>query len=244
MSSLKIAVTTDTHMGHHFKTILKIEKMLKKLMTEKFDILIHCGDWVSSKQRQLETSFKLFRKIIPKEIPILAVIGNHDFWNGDEKFKNSSLMLENHNRLFQEYDIHYLENGPFIFQNVGFYGFNGWYHSTRPATNDTRWMPRFFEGLDPHVYFNNIARKKAFELLNLELLYEKNVLVTHFPFFTDHIKYAEFCADMNYMDPFTEKFDLMLVGHSHKECDWVKNKCRVVNAGSDYNFPRYKIVDL
>lgn len=79
---MKFAMTTDTHYGHSSSTHkihLKFLKRLKyKMEEEEIKYLIHCGDWASSKQNELQRTWMMFRKELGSNIKILTVLGNHD----------------------------------------------------------------------------------------------------------------------------------------------------------------------
>ena len=257
----KIALTTDTHYGISPKTCLILEKFLIKLASEDFDVLIHTGDWISHKQAQMEKVFKLFRKHINK--PILGVLGNHDLWDQDSWGHNNKRaykqtlqsyeeMKVQQRSLMQQYEIDYLQDlYPYIFEDkVAIYGFDGWYHYLPPPSNDHYFMPQFIKNCPADQYLNYRAYKTLDAiLLHLDELkiskpHLKTVCVTHHPPYNFDPVWLSMSANPQFMEVISEKFNYFFVGHSHKNEDWLKGSCRVVNAGSDYNRPNYKIIEV
>lgn len=75
---LRLILTSDTHYGFYpSKTALILNKFVKKLAKEKPDVVLHAGDWGSTKQKEVESCVKLFRRLLP-ETPIVGTVGNHD----------------------------------------------------------------------------------------------------------------------------------------------------------------------
>jgi predicted phosphodiesterase len=78
---MKFAKVTDTHYGFNHKTHKIHMKLLKELAhlckKGKIEALIHCGDWASSKQNEIQRSWKMFREYLG-DLPIYTVMGNHD----------------------------------------------------------------------------------------------------------------------------------------------------------------------
>lgn len=248
---MKIAITTDTHYGRDKNTHRVHEKFLTRLneamKAEDVKVLIHCGDWSCNKQDQLERTLKMFRKHI--DIPIVAVIGNHDLWQynrrGDAKKKTLQEQRLLHAEWFKLNNIHYLENGPFVIEDVVIAGFDGWYSKANPDTNDADNMKSYTEAVPTMVYLSNYAHKRLDALLQLDLTqYRKRILVTHFPPFTDNPVYVDFNANHNYFQPMKEKFDVICVGHSHQTVNRVEDGKLILNAGAGYNEPRFLIVDI
>src|SRR5690606_16914068 len=127
-----VCQTTDTHYGwnhktenHHRKRLREIKREMEKLGCTT---LLHTGDWVMSRQRQLKRIWNIFREVLGPEITIVCVLGNHDFWHDED-----DLEVESWDQLFQfhrdwalENDIHYLsEFGPLAVEDVCFIGFDG-----------------------------------------------------------------------------------------------------------------------
>jgi predicted phosphodiesterase len=288
---MKIALVTDTHYGHSNRTHKVHEKFLKKLakscVEEKVDVLIHAGDWISVNQHQLPRTFKMFREAMG-DIPILGVLGNHDHWDYDywgvpakkRRFAKHPAgmslprMMAQHKEWAEEYNIQLLENNPYRHDEQGeddvvIYGFNGWYNQTPPNTNDPGQMAKMYETCPAHVYLANKASKdlnwvlSEVELVECENEKVKKICVTHFPPYSKQARYLGFCANPKYLNFIADKFDVLLVGHSHQQEDFIEevedfndegtwiNTLRCINAGTEfdphsggYDKPNFKIFEV
>jgi len=247
---LKFALTSDTHYGHNKNTHRVHEKFLEKLAADiaaqDIKVLIHAGDWTSNKQDQFYRTLKMFRKYI--DIPILGVRGNHDLWQyspRDEQKLSLTELDKKHNEWFTESNIHHLQNGPFVIDDVVIVGFDGWYYSHNPPTNDETMMCKF-EGADrATVHLTREAYLKLDTLLQMDLSqYRKAVMVTHHPPFTESYVYMQHCANPNYFEPIKEKFDVFCTGHSHHYWNETQDDCLVLNCGSDYNEPKHLVFEI
>jgi predicted phosphodiesterase len=243
---MKLILTSDTHYGHNHKTQTKHMRFLKKLAEESPDVLVHAGDWASHSQHQLYRTLQMFRESL--KCPIVAVRGNHDFWQSTDKyhpFLPTEKVLETHQAWFEEFDIHHVSKGALKVQDWTFYGFDGWYGYHNPPTNDARWMPMMTESLTTMEWFQQKAHADLVKMLDTkEEGKEKKLCVSHFPTFTEDQRKAHYCANLNYLEVLTENFELLLFGHSHRACDWNFRGTRIVNCGSDYNKPVYKVLEL
>jgi predicted phosphodiesterase len=246
---MKIAICTDTHYGFYGdKTRKRHTKFLKKLAKaiedNQCELLCHNGDWISSKNKELENTFKQFREYI--KVPILTVFGNHDLWD-DNQNPNFKIKYEEkiklRQELIQKYNItHVLEN-PFTIGNYFFTGFDGWYNEQNPPTNDLTYIGNLIDGKRTHDYLATKAYNDLSKILNYETDKIK-VCLTHFPPFAESEKNLVFCANPKFLDVIKENFNILLVGHSHKECDFLDGKLRIINAGSEYNEPVFKIIEI
>ena len=238
----KIALMGDTHMGYSIMTSDIIEKKLKDLAKEKFDILIHTGDWISHEQDQLEPILNLFRNYV--NTPILGVKGNHDFWNKSKPMEISKIKRKQ-KKLFKEYDILHLEKNNFKMDDITFWGFDGWYSQTNPPTNDKYFIPPFENGVPTNLYLADEAHKNLEKILSESTNTPgKKICVTHFPPYTFNQRYACMCANESYLKIICENFNYFIVGHSHQIEDFMYQECRVINPGGDYDKPNYKIIEV
>lgn len=248
---MKIALTTDTHYGFKGdKTRAKHEKFLialaKAMKDQNCVALCHTGDWISHKQVQLEKTFAQFREHI--DSPILAVFGNHDYWNEHNRYKplNWEKLLKNQTEMLAKYNITHVGENPVVIDNTLFIGYNGWYKSLTPPTNDLQWMPKWIDGQPTHEVLN----KKSHDDLNKLLYavdnyqYEKAVCLTHFPPFCTNPAYEDHSGNPSHLPFLKEVFDVLLVGHSHQSHDFMDEGLRIVNAGAEYNDPRFIIIDI
>lgn len=252
---VKFALTSDTHYGHSGKTDRRHKNFLKEIR-EKFeageiDALIHAGDWTSYRQDQFRRTLEMFRRELGDKMPIFAVRGNHDFWDGykGRKRRQAKLMYQQmmtlHNQWFRDNDISYLGDGTVHnFKDVALVGFDGWY-ATMPNTNDPELMVDYVEGCPIMAYLSNKAHKDLDHLLQLDLSkYRKSVCVSHFPPFADDWKGKGFSANFKFLDPMKEKFDALCFGHSHRYVNRNEDGTWIYNCGSDYDKPRYLIFEV
>ena len=253
---MRIAITTDTHFGFSKNTLSIHETFFKKLAMEKFDVFVHSGDISSNKQKHLFKSLRMMRDIL-KDVPILFILGNHDLW--DKRFPRNYVsyneMRRKQRSLFKELGVHYLQDEPFYIDGVKFYGYDGWY-KTNPPSNDFLWMHRMMKGVPSNIYL----RKRSYDsldriLLDSELDKKNNpgiklVCVTHHNLSSN---YRDGCSSMSgdpkHLEFLSENFDLIINGHTHSEEDRLfigkeLHKCRVLNAGSCYDNPKYMIVEI
>lgn len=249
---MKLLLTSDTHYGHSAKTHQIHEKFLAKLAEEvarhNVQAVIHAGDWSSSRQDQLYRTMKMFRNALPG-IPIVTSLGNHDLWQvGKNKYSRMLMhghLLEQHKAWFKELDIHHLEQGPFIIDDVIIMGFDGWYKLTNPPTNDADRMVSNIEGVPAMVYLAGQTYKKLDNILQQDISqYRASVMVTHHPPFTEDNDYLDYCANTNYFQPIKDKFDAFCTGHSHHYWNEVQDGCQILNSGSNYDKPKYLIFDV
>ena len=260
---VKFLLTSDTHYGFNHKTHQRHETFLEgvqlAIKEEGVNCVVHAGDWSVNKQDQFYRTMKMFRKYIPLDIPIVCVRGNHDFWDYAKDYGYTSSgrkmhwgeMQQAHNKWFEEFNIHHLESGPFIVEDVIVCGFDGWYGQANPPTNDESQMIGNIEGCPTMVYHSSRAYKELMRVLDTDTdAYAKAVCVSHFPPFGGDYKNGHdpkdlrYSANPRYLDPITEKFDVFCMGHSHGHVDRIDNNCRLLNAGSDYNLPKYLIFDV
>lgn len=252
----KIAVTTDTHYGFD-KSTRKIHekfwaKLGKEIVEQSVDVLVISGDIISHKQEQWDKLLALVRTHI--HIPIVIVRGNHDFWDHEgrhnrycSRYKKVGWIELNqeHKAVFEKYKIHHLEGNPFVVGDVIILGFDGWYHEINPPTNDMEQMIPYINSTPTHLFLSHKAHQDFEAVLSHDIEpYRAAVCVTHFPPFSDDPRYQVFCANPRYYSFMTEKFDVLIVGHSHKQHDFVEDGCRVINAGSHYNKPRHVIFEI
>jgi len=188
---------------------------------------------------------------------------DQESWNNNNPRYNKKISYEQmkvtQREWFEEFNIHYLQDGEFLYKNdVVFYGYDGWYHSLPPPSNDKYWMPRTAKMCPIDQYLNYRANKtldvilmsaKGMSKQNPNL---KKVCATHHSLLSYRDGNIAMGGDPRHLDFLSEDFDYVFYGHSHLEVDTVHEfvqgncvfNCRVLNAGSDYNIPKYKIIEI
>jgi len=241
--TMKVLVTSDTHYGFSDKTGGRLHKLCNNMKAEQPDVVVHAGDWASHKQSQFYSAMKMFRDSF--DCPIVAVRGNHDFWQ-HEIIKKPIEEIENqHQAWFTELDIHHVSRGLLCLKDWVFGGFDGWYHETNPPTNDEQFMPKNTIP-SAHEYLNQKAHKDLYNLIDDldQCGKSKIILASHFPTYSHDPKYLSFCANPKYHDILTGYCDYLVFGHSHRRENLRDGRANIINAGSDYNNPRYIMLEV
>lgn len=262
---MKIGLTSDLHI---FLTKEKnIRKMFKELVTENCDVWVIAGDH-SGTVNGLKGSRAIFR--IAREYydgPILACLGNHDYWvrgtkkkktglyGGDNLYTNTynhpdlARWNENYDGIVaaaKEHKIHlFEEDGVYRYPDMWGFTFAGhglWYKYP-PNSNDHLYMPTGVEG-DTH---RHLYKKTTDAMLNqLNQLNDQEdgirIFVSHFPVIEIDDQSAPWCGDpfLGAMLRDEYQFTTFLNGHSHGN----KNGPMRWECGSDYHNPKYKIVGV
>jgi len=255
---MKIAQMSDTHMGiTKPKSLRKMFNKMKNGREENpFDIILHNGDFCGGTKgyKTVNGTILLLREFFP-DTPIVANIGNHDFWwlgykdknRRDENWKyfypSYHDFCENYEKIlaiFKTHNIHFLdEDGPYRhkdFPGTVMVGHTGWYNNPK-FTNDYNFLPIGLEG-DTYNYMVRRAQNGLYK--NLDLLTEKDTKVlfsSHFPVIApSDWGWFSSIADMMTRDYGTTFF---FCGHAHELHQGpLRWEC-----GPDYHKPAYQIVD-
>lgn len=250
---MKLILTSDLHEGrsprsHKINTefITKIAQEIKK--DSNIKALIIAGDLSSHKQEQHERICKMLRDQL--SCTILIVRGNHDYWSTLDKRKVIKYptipeLNKKHEELYKKYNIHHLQKNPFVIDDVIILGWDGWYSSFDPPSNDDDHIIRFTEGIKTMEWLSRKAHKEFERLLSVDTKgYHKSIIVTHHNPYTHDYRYKELGANHKYLEFIVNKFDYLLTGHTHRFYDKLVKGCRIVNSGSDYNDPKYLILEV
>jgi len=241
---MKILALTDTHCGFGPKTHLKLEKYFNMLKKDcEFDIIVHSGDWISHKQKQWKTIFSIIRRVFP-DIPIMGVMGNHDRWNYKGKHTSVAEWEKVTLQTWKDYRIRYLPNEPYITDEVEIYGFDGWYQELDPPTND-KFQMKFTDPEIMRVFSkrSNDQATKAIESLWDIGEKKKKIVVTHFNIYGQYREGHLIFGDTKLFQYLRGTADLVIEGHTHRPLDVKVDGTRIVNVGSDYEFPNFLILD-
>lgn len=238
---MKLLLTTDTHAGMDMKTDhIHRTRFLPAVVAEKPDVIIHTGDWGITEPKHVERAFRQFREYCG-DIPIIGVLGNHDYWDRKHEFRSVQELEEKILEWERQYKIQILDGDSVILGNIKIFGFMGWYASASAMTNDLFYVPCW---TDTDAELRQRARNNFNTTINTPRRYKTEICITHFPPYTKDFTYQEFCANQMYFDPLCEKFDYLIVGHSHQQEDFFHKGCRVINPGSDYNKPKFVVLDI
>jgi len=188
---------------------------------------------------------------------------DQEAWNQNNKRYNKRTSYEQMRMTqrdwFDELNVHYLQDEEYLYKDeVIFYGYDGWYKNMNPPSNDKYWMPPVAKMCPINQYLNHRANKTLDSILmSVEGMKRtspnlKAVCATHHSLTPYRGGADTMNGDPRHLDFLSENFDLVLNGHSHQKVDQIHeyvygNKvhtCRVVNAGSDYDNPEYKIIEL
>lgn len=253
---MKILVTTDTHYcaSTHEENVSK----LIGLENKEFDIMIHCGDVGSSKYIEQIQYWQLVREILGNTFPIIQVYGNHDFWdsgynaqNTIKRPKNVLELLEILDNELKPYNVTHASIG-YEDENIIIRGFDGWYFNRNCPlryTKDSNLIPHYRIDGEQTLYTREKEHsQKVFNELNNSN--KKKILVTHIGFTpecVDDWKSKDtgyyFGNNPKYVD-FIEKIDYVFYGHSHQEVDYQLGFSKIINVGSDYYNPKYRIIEV
>lgn len=162
--------------------------------------------------------------------------------------------------LEEEFNVFHLYTDPIITTDTLITGFDGWYKDLRPGckvftnnnpegvfqeTSDRLRLAPMTEGVDSMEYLKDKSLTEVNDLLNQDTTnYKYKVLVTHFPPYTRNYKYRNMIADENLLPLICEKYNYLLVGHSHQDEEWTFRGCEIINCGNDYEKCQAKLIDL
>jgi predicted phosphodiesterase len=266
---VKFILISDSHYGldgkthaKHLKFWKRVEKAIKD---ENVQALLWAGDIASFRQRHFYKSLEMARQYV--SVPILLVKGNHDFYCGKDpkdrgvEFSSLEEVNDRHKKWMTKFDIHHLEDAPYIVDDVIVCGFDGWYAVPNPGTNCKYWIPKNVQG-QPFVsqYLVTKAWRDLQNCLDVDTgSFRKSVLVTHHnPYgfsqlgkvktvdelMEEGVEYTGHGANIKFLPEIREKFDVMCCGHTHG----YKNDCdegiQIYNCGSDYNKPKFLVFEV
>lgn len=121
--NIKIIFITDLHVGP-YKQDAYLEKIVKKTITEKPDLILLGGDFLSNKEQEAQYLAPLQK--LAENFPVFAVTGNHEFNTGKYGDKNLVDRTKLLRQLFADWEIQILDNQmiPLTIQNqeIDLYG--------------------------------------------------------------------------------------------------------------------------
>lgn len=115
LASLSIAHLSDTHLGPHVPPDF-VRRIVRSTLALKPDLILMTGDYVHRGTDCNQPIADLFRPLVESRIPVLAVLGNHDWYgNGHDLAKRLGAigvhMLDN-TRLFLDAQTRALTKSP------------------------------------------------------------------------------------------------------------------------------------
>lgn len=248
---MKVALISDTHLGLTTKGQLKT--MLKALVKEDFDVLVHAGDYCGGEvgHRQVRLTVELIRSFFPDK-PFLSVIGNHDYWcrDGRPSMDSFNENLDKIKQTFKTHKVHFLDyDGVWShpdFIDIAFVGSSGWYAHPNPPTNDANFLPIGIDG-DTNRYLIKLAEDRLFANLDGidKSLHNSVVFVSHFPVIKAHDykgRFEDFSWRESLGNFLQEEHGIKFFfnGHAHQlHTGPLRYEC-----GSDYFNPKYIIIHV
>lgn len=251
-----IAITSDLHHGHSKNTSTILDRFWMDIKNLNPELLIIAGDMISTKQRSLVKMFKQLRRYL--DCDVVVVFGNHDYWDGRGGLTHIKQLFPYHAKICNDFNITDLNITSYGNGRIWVTGFDGWYASSRPPSNDLNWMPHYIEGVPTHVWMGNRAGKSLDRLLQIQLEVQDPIklCVTHFPPFSAnkfdknsrHVSHDytgdEFNANPRYLDFIADRFQYLICGHSHQKAEEKYKDLLILNSGSDYDKPKFLTLNI
>lgn len=203
---MKIAVTTDNHLGHSPLSLPLIHEMLLKIKEQNPTVFINAGDFCSTSVLERYIYWKLVRETLGDSVLLTTVLGNHDLWDRREFVTHPSFAslqepipdlfkkahspedcINSNKLIFNKFGVSYLPETTEVLSRpngskVILTGFNGWYKNP-VHTNDMKYIPHYNlpEG---RPYLLNLAYTEFCDCLkevsDLKNEGDKAILVSHF----------------------------------------------------------------
>lgn len=255
---MRILHTSDLHWDME---IFREEQHRAKELRDKIDeyepeVIVISGDiFESTSDDKFKSPYRLLSEYIDDSLPIICVLGNHEFYN----FRVDDIISRYRETYEPEkYNVHYLDViGNYTFEPFTFFGNVLWYDgSTGTVKNQDifkwaggRWSDRFIEDFNPikenKRCIEQIKRNNPHDL-------DTSVLVTHCIPHIDlnaHINMcgSEFDIFSGIADLFSETGiypDYSLCGHTHKRALKRIKGVNCINVGNDYREIRTEIIDV
>jgi predicted phosphodiesterase len=248
---MNLLVLADLHYGYSIRTHHILDKFFKSLPTD-YDYCIVAGDIISHSTPQIVPAMELMSKYLKN---VRFVLGNHDYWEINQesrwptvvKFRDMLVRRIRfaNNKKAKDKKILQLKDYPIVTDTHIVLGYNSWYESASPISRDKEYMPKIYDKDDQEDVMKRMTIK-AETALGATIQYakmhkgKKKVLVTHMPPYIEDTYFASMCGQVSHYEKIKSNFDMLICGHNHS----YRNDGFVVNPGSDYDNPKYIIVEI
>jgi Icc-related predicted phosphoesterase len=199
---MKIAAVGDLHIK---ETSAGLFRDLVEAVCQKADVLILCGDLTN--QGTAKEAEVLAEELSICAIPIIAVLGNHDYENGNQ---------EQIRHLLQIGKVIVLDGDTYTIDNVGFAGVKGFCGGF-----DDHMMPAWGEEVNKKFVLESVNESLRLESALTNLQTPKKIAILHYSPIHQTVEGEEeeiipFLGSSRLAEPIDHfKVDLVLHGHSH-----------------------------
>ncbi len=251
---MKIVYTSDLHKGYNERTHKLHTKFYQQVAAEKPDLYLIIGDLGAARFEHFESALAMAREYLDCEIVITR--GNHDLW---DKVYTIGDIYNWSPPLYAKYNIIDINvNKIFRKENLVLLGWQGWYGVSELDSNDMNFV-RLNRGdncltfNDCHRFLQHAAHCDFDKMLLMldEVQKERDkskiAVMSHMPIFVHNPSDEENIdrdGPHSYWQFLVGKTDYFLYGHTHQFCNRVVDGIHCLNSGSDYNKPKYAILEL
>lgn len=234
---MKLQIFSDLHADVYAPKVIQL--------LPGIDAVIVAGDTCEGADK----AFVTLRQIVPTEIPIIMVLGNHEFYR---RCLPEEVALAK--RLAPEFNIHLLENETVVLNGIRFIGASLWTdyrlygeHAAplimahaQEVMNDHRliaWSKQPFRRFHPtEAWRLHLESRQYLETVLRTPFDGPSIVVTHHaphpgslhPIYKDDLLSAAFVSDLSTLLEGPYGPDLWVHGHVHHSFDYVVHKTRIV----------------
>ena len=265
---MKIVVAADLHYGVGYNQEI-CHKLVQRILKKKPDVIILAGDTFHFDFQLLTDCLELFKDFKGDK---MLVPGNHDLWTeGGNSLELYEKTLPN---IIRQAGFHYLDEKPFIKENVAFVGNIGWYDFTfkdltRPIPQEfyeKKYWPGAIIHNDGRYVHLGITDEEFTRRLNTKLKkhlaqVSKNPKVDtiictfhHVPF--KQLQHSHHTSMDRFLTAFSgsretgeiclsfPKVKYVFCGHTHQKKKALINGVHAINVGSDYLRKRFEVLEI
>lgn len=269
---MKFTFTSDTHRGFSEKTHKLHEYLVAEMRAENPDLYVLAGDLGLHKKEHFRKSLEFFRAELGDKPILLVRGNHDfqhctfNFHSMEWRIyqKSFSAMLMQQSEWFAKFNIHHLESGPFDIGGFRFVGWDGWYGTkeedllrkrdeifsktlkkVRMPSDPERLTP-YIDGMKTFAWLGERSEQMFQKAIQSAKEHpggrEKVVAITHMPPYltAEHEELHD--GDITQLPRLAPFAATLLHGHSHKASDQIIEGVRVLNAGSDYDKPKFKTI--